>query len=177
MNKMILKLVSLCLIISYIFTTTSFASTGRSGVIHVPPMDTKLLTEGQTYSKDTTMALQRGSLLAACVVNISNAGGGEIGILADTTCHVDVDAMYVTLYLDRYNQETGKWINKRVYQYEFTPEDTDDGKLHAMLINFHETSQEPGYYYRLWAYHEVEKDGKWETMKTGTDGVMITSTP
>ena len=92
-------------------------------------------------------------------------------------CHVDVDSIYVTMYLDQYNEETGKWKNKRVYVYEFTPEDAKDGKLHAMLINFRETDQEPGYYYRLWAYHEAEKDGVWETMRTATDGVLITSTP
>ena len=177
MNKIISKVISACLVISCLFTMTSYAATGKNGNLHVPPTNTKLLTNGQTYSEDTTQALQRGSILAASVLNISNAGGGEIGILADTMCHVDVDAIYVTIYLDCYNEETDKWSNKRVYQFEFTPEDTPDGKLHAMLINFHETEQEPGHYYRLWAYHEVEKNGVWETMRTASDGVLITSTP
>lgn len=177
MKKTFFKIASICLILSSIFTTTSFASIGKSGVVHVPPTDTKLLIDGQTYSRDTTQALQKGSLLAACVINISNAGGGEIGILADTMCHVDVDAIYVTIYLDQYNEANDEWINKKVYQYEFTSDDTADGKLHAKLINFHETGQPSGYYYRAWAYHEVEKNGNWESMKTGTDGVLITSTP
>lgn len=177
MKKLIIRLVSFCLIFSCIFTMSAFAVVSGSGGAHIPPTDTKLLPPNQTYSKDTTQALQRGSFLASSILNIYNAGGGEIGILADTMCHVDVDAIYVTIYLDQYNEETGKWTNKKVYDYEFTPEDTEDGKLHAKLINFHETSQPSGYYYRLWAYHEVEKDGKWETMRTATDGIMITSTP
>lgn len=177
MKKTILKFISLCLILSCFFSMTAFASVRRPRVIHVPPTDTKLLDQGQTYSKDTTQALQRGALLASCILNIYNAGHGEIGILADTMCHVDVDAIYVTMYLDQYDEETGEWNNKKVYDFEFTPEDTEDGKLHARLINFHETDQPAGYYYRLWAYHEVEKDGRWEIMKTGTDGVMITKTP
>lgn len=177
MKKIVSSICSLCLIFSCIFTMPSFATEGRPNITHVPPTDTKLLSPSQTYSQDTTQALLRGSLLASCILNISNAGGGEIGVLADTMCHVDVDSMYVTIYLDQYNQETGKWSNKKVYMYEFTPDDAKDGKLHAMLINFHEIDQEPGHYYRLWAYHEVEKDGKWEMMRTGTDGVLITSTP
>lgn len=177
MKKKIIRFISLCLIFSCFFTMTSFATDNRPNITHIPPTDTKLLSPNQAYSKDTTQALQRGALLASCILNIYNAGGGEIGILADTMCHVDVDAIYVTIYLDQYNEETGKWTNKKVYDYEFTPEDTEDGKLHARLINFHETSQPAGYYYRLWAYHEVVKDGKWETMKSNTDGILITSTP
>lgn len=177
MKKIITRIISLCLVLSFVFTMPAFASNGRPTFTHVPPTNTKLLPPDQSYSKDTEQMLQRGVLLSTCVLNLYNAGGGEIGILADTMCHVDVDAIYVTIYLDQYNDETGKWVNKKVYDYEFTPEDTDDGKLHARLINFHETSQPAGKYYRLWAYHEVEKDGKWETMKTSTDGLLITSTP
>lgn len=177
MRRMFRRIVSLCLAFSCIFTLTSFAASERPNISHVPPVDTKLLPSGQTYSKDNTLALLRGNLLSTCVLIISNAGGGKIGILADTMAHVDVDAMYVTIYLDQYNESTGKWINKKVYDYEFTSEDTDDGKLHAKLIDFNETSQPSGYYYRLWAYHEVEKNGAWETMKTSTDGLLITSTP
>ena len=176
MKKVITKLVILCLLISTVFTTTAFAA-GRPSIIYEPPTDSKLLPPNQSYSQDTTQALKRGSLLSTCILKISNIGKGEIGILADTMCHVDVDAIYVTIYLDQYDEANDEWLNKKVYQYEFTPDDTDDGKLHAKLINFHEKSQPAGYYYRAWAYHEVEKDGRWEIMKTGTDGVLITSTP
>lgn len=177
MKKITIRIVGMILLCSCIFTMTAFAATGRPNITHVPPTDTKLLPPNQSYSKDTTLALARGSLLSTCILNIYNAGGGEIGILADTMCHVDVDGIYVTIYLDQYNENTDKWSNKKVYMYEFTPDDTDDGKLHAELINFHETSQPAGHYYRAWAYHEVEKDGKWEMMRTATDGVLITSTP
>lgn len=177
MKKILLKIVSLSLVLSCIFTTPSFASGRRSGIAYIPPTDTILLPPGQSYSKDTKQALQRGALLSTCILTIYNAGHGEIGILADTMCHVDVDAIYVTIYLDQYDEATDEWNNKKVYDFEFTPEDTEDGKLHARLINFHETSQPAGYYYRLWAYHEVEKNGRWETMRSGTDGVLITKTP
>lgn len=177
MKKIIAKIISIGLLFSCIFTITVLAATERPNITHIPPTDTILLPPTKSYSKDTTQALERGSLLSTCILNIYNAGGGEIGILADTMCHVDVDAIYVTIYLDQYNEDTGKWSNKKVYMYEFTPDDTDDGKLHAEIINFHETSQPSGYYYRAWAYHEVEKNGSWETMRTATDGVLITSTP
>ena len=177
MKKNIHKIIILCLVLSFIFPSTTFASSRRPNIVHVPPTDTELLPPEKTYSKDTTQALQRGALLSTCILNISNAGGGEIGILADTMCHVDVDGIYVTIYLDRYNEKTDKWENQKVYSYDFLPEETPAGKLHAVLLSFHETDQPAGYYYRLWAYHEVEKDGRWEIMKTGTDGVMITKTP
>lgn len=177
MKKIISRIIVCCLLFSCLSATIVLAASGRPNITHVPPTDTKILPPSQTYSKDTKQALQRGSLLSTCILNISNAGGGAIGILADTMCHVDVDAIYVTIYLDQYNQDTGKWLNKEVYSLEFKPEDTEDGKLHAVLISFNETNQPADKYYRLWAYHEVEKDGKWETMRTGTDGILITSTP
>lgn len=177
MKKIMLRIMSLCLILSCIFSMTTFAADRKPNIAHIPPTDTVLLPPSRSYSKDTQQALQRGALLSGCILSITNPGGGEIGILADTMCHVDVDAIYVTIYLDQYDEQTGEWNNKKVYDFEFTPEDTEDGKLHARLINFHETDQPAGYYYRLWAYHEVEKDGRWEIMKTGTDGVMITKTP
>lgn len=178
MKKLIAKIISFSLIISCFFTMTSFSATnGRPDFAHVPPTDTKLLPPDQTHSESKTQSLQRGSLLAACVLNISNAGGGEIGVLADTMCHVDVDGIYVTIYLDQYNEETEKWTNREVYVYEFTPADTEDGKLHAKLIDFNVLNQPAGHYYRLWAYHEAEKNGAWETMKTATDGILITKNP
>lgn len=178
MKKIMFRIISLCLIMSCLFTMTSFAaSNGRPNIVHVPPTDTKLLPSDETYSKDTTQALQRGSLLAASLLTISNAGGGDIAIVADTLCNVDVDGLYVTVYLDRYNEGNGQWENQKIYDFEFTPADTDDGKLHEMLISFRETKQEPGFYYRAWAYHEVVKNGSYEMMKTKTEGVLITQNP
>lgn len=177
MKKIISKIGVFCVICSCIFSMTAFAAGGKPKITHTPPIDTILLPPDQSYSIDTTQALLRGSFLSTCILNISNAGGGEIGILADTMCHVDVDGIYVTIYLDRYNDKSGKWENQKVYSYDFLPEETNDGKLHDVLISFHETDQLAGHYYRLWAYHEVEKDGKWEMMRTATDGVLITSTP
>lgn len=177
MKKITIRLLSLILMISSLLTVTSFAAVPNHRDAHIPPSNTKLLPEDQPYSRITRQTLERGRLLSSCFMSISNVGYGKIGILSDTRAHVDVDAMYVTIYLDRYDEESGKWLNQKVYSYEFTPEDTTDGKLHARLISFEVTDQPSGYYYRLWGYHEVEKGGEWETLRGSTDGVLITNTP
>lgn len=177
MKNRIIRLLNISLIISCMFTMPSFAGNTRPDMIHVPAINSRLLSSDQTYSGDTAQALLRGSLLSKCVLILTNAGRGNIGVVADTMCHKDVDNMYITIYVDRYDDVRDEWVNKKIYEYEYAAKDMVNGKLSAKFISFDITDQPSGYYYRAWAYHEVEKNGVWESMKTGTDGVFITSGP
>lgn len=177
MKKAIVKLISLSLVLTFVFAMTPLAAKGRPNIQYIPPADTELLTSGQRYSQNIQRELLKGSLLSVSFLRIANSGGGKIGILADTVCHVNVDSMYVIIYLDRYDESKDKWLNQKVYQYEFHAKDMPNQQLNSKLISFEETDQPSGHYYRLWAYHDVEKGGAWETHRTGTDGVLITSTP
>lgn len=174
MKSRILKVTVFCFIICNLFSFISFGAVTKHNYSHVAPKNTELLPETQTYSKDTKLVLQRGTIISSCTLIISNVGGGDIGIEAETRCHRDVDWGLITIYLDQWIEEDQRWETKETYEFEFEPE---NGKLHAMSVAFDETNQPSGYYYRLWAYHEADRDGKWEVMRTETNGVMITSDP
>lgn len=174
--KKVLKIIIISTVLSMLLSMMTLAASGHSNVL-TAPIGTELLTEDQKYSTDTLLVLERGMILSSCTIRITNEGYGKIGIFAQTLAHTSIDRGYITIYLDRWSEEEQTWDNMEKYEFEFLPEDEPTGELHAMAVDFDNTDQEPGYYYRLWSYHEVEKEGNWEGKKVRTDGILITDTP
>lgn len=172
--KKIMKVMIASLLMSSMFAILSFGATQRPDHKHIPPTDSILLPESQTYSKDTQLVLQRGAVISSCTAIISNEGGGKIGVFSQTRSVIDVDMGYITVFLDRWLPDESRWATQYFNEYEFYPV---NGELHAMTVSYDDDTQKPGYYYRLWCYHEALKDNDWEFMKTKTDGIMITSHP
>lgn len=175
--KKVKKIVSMVLVCSCLFSMISMASTSRRGNVGVPQGNTVFLTDGQTYSKDTELSATRGSILSSCTVIISNAGGGAIGIYADTRAHVEFDWGFLTVYLDKWIEEEQVWEMQEMYEMEVFASDDPDEWLTTMTMAFDETKYPPGNYYRLRGVHEVEADGQYAVMTTRTAGLLITSTP
>lgn len=174
--KRVLRVFAISAIFSILMSMMTLAAPRYSDV-HMAPTDTELMPTDQKYSIDTYLVLERGMILSSCTVRITNAGWGKIGIFAQTLAHTSIDWGYITIYLDRWSEDRQTWANMEKYEFEFLPEDEPTGELHAMAVDFNNTDQEPGYYYRLWSYHEVEKDGEWEGKRVRTDGILITDTP
>lgn len=174
--KKVIKIFVMSTVISMLLSMMALAAP-RNPNAHTAPTDTELMPVEQKYSMDTSLILERGMILSSCMVRITNEGYGKIGILAHTLCHTSIDRGYITIYLDKWSEDRQTWANMEKYEFEFLPEDEPTGELHAMSVDFDNTDQEPGYYYRLWSYHEVEKDGEWEGKKVRTDGILITDTP
>lgn len=171
-----LKIYIVSVVLCLLFSMTVLAAPRHSDV-YMPPTDTELLPADQKYSIDTSLVLERGMIMSSCMVRITDAGWGKIGILASTLCHTSIDSGYITIYLDVWSVEDREWVNCEKYEFEFLPEDEPTGELHAMTVDFNEEGQEPGHYYRLWSFHEVEKNGNWESKRAATDGILITDTP
>lgn len=175
--RKIRRIISIALAFSCLCSIPSMASTNRWGDVNVQQGGRNFGVDGQSYSSDTQTSATRGNILSSCTLTISNAGGGAIGIYADTRAHVPLDWGFLTVYLDKWSEEKQAWQMQKMYEMEEFASDDPEEWLTTMTMAFEETNYPPGNYYRLRGIHEVEKDGQYAVMNTRTEGIMITSTP
>ena len=67
---------------------------------------------------------------------------------------IPVDWAALTIYLERLNEETNKWITVETFEKEFTPADAEDGELTHVILSIDVGTQPAGHYYRLRCIHE-----------------------
>lgn len=115
---------------------------------------------------------ERGSVIDTAIAQISNLGGGNIGILLITTAHVECEEIKNLAILERLEGDT--W--EEVSRYEFTAlkEDFPTEDLSGMTNEFTVENQKTDYYYRVRGIHCVWADGKSQAFTTMTDGILIT---
>lgn len=181
MKKFGLRLASACLICCCMLTSTVFAATPQGEQLSSTEMVSQLLPAGQTEADSSHSAALRGIALAQSVISISNQGGGAIGVLAHSAFYQTIEWGMLSVYLDVMT-DNGSWRCVDSYEFEFTPEDEEDGELTSMSVGFYITDQPAGHYYRLRGIHEIEfldDDGElvWEGKATRTDGILITKNP
>ena len=56
-----------------------------------------------------------------------NNGGGDIGVFAKAYMSVPVDEVYITIYLDRWDEGTERWRQVSYYDAEFYAKDYPNG--------------------------------------------------
>jgi hypothetical protein len=144
----------------------------------VNAQETSSLLPSDVTSSTGTANAARSTALAMARSEITNEGYGVIGVYAETTMHKSVDWAYLTIMLERYSETSGTWVTMKRFEKEFYPEDQTDGVLVAAKLQEFVDDQEPGYYYRVRAIHELEFDDGWYEVKTTrTNGIMITNAP
>lgn len=121
--------------------------------------------------------ISRGDYLSSSMLNITNEGYGSIGIYASTACHVPVKKIRMTVYLDRWDENSEKWI--QVDYYNFIYEDKKEEKnLTAVSEAFSVIALPTGCYYRLRSFNCVWPfSGGSEMQGPMTDGILITDGP
>lgn len=179
MKKNLMKLLCVCVICNCIYSIPTFAATQRGEGLSSVDEVSSLLPESQTTSGSIPKSSSRGVAMALCILNISNAGGGKIGVAAHTVLHKDIEWGIITIYLDRWNEADQSWDFLKEYEYEFPTGNLGSASIDAC---FDITDQPSGYYYRLRGVHEIEYKGvnnktEWEGLTTSTNGVFITDTP
>ena len=68
-----------------------------------------LLPKNRDKAKASERAVERGDFFVGADVVISNQGNGDIGGVGTAYLAVPVEEVYITLYLDRYDEEDGAW--------------------------------------------------------------------
>lgn len=131
-----------------------------------------LLEQGVRQSKVTERAKARGDFFYSADLVIKNNGKGEVGVLAIAFTRFPVDEAYITVYLDRLDESTGRWRQVNSYEEEFLAADYPDG-LSTPTVDISFVNNETGYYYRLRSVFAVIYQGKMEAFSPTTDGILI----
>ncbi len=132
----------------------------------------ELLSPGIKQSQGTESSVARGDMFASADITITDKGNGDIGALAIAYTREPVDEAYITVFLDRWNEEQDRWINVDYYDAEFYAEDYPDG-LTTPTVSITFLNQERGYYYRLRSSFSVVKGDIYEGFSPKTAGILI----
>lgn len=116
----------------------------------------------------------RGNYISTAQLRISNPGNGEIGVLAKTLAHQDVDQTEIHIFLDRWIESEDRWANVGTYDFVYNKENSPGEDLSAKILSFNIIGQPIDCYYRLRGVHIVTVDEATEILTTETEGILIT---
>lgn len=137
--------------------------------------DSILLPAGINSSKDEINGMARGIVISSANSEIIDEEDGKIGVLIETRCHVECQKIRNIAILDRYNEETGQWVEQERRDFTETKDDYPDEIFSHLSNGFTIENQETGYYYRVRGIHNATSaDGKTQTSSTRTEGILVT---
>lgn len=139
--------------------------------------DSSFSSPSQRHARAVKNSTVRGSLISTALLDITNAGGGNIDILIETLAHRQCDDIYHTAYLERWDEEHQDWGFIDSFDFVAHQSDNPDEILTALTSVVTVKNQPTGYYYRLQGYHMVSKGKVQQSFSTHTNGVLITSEP
>ena len=145
-----------------VFTTTAFAAVPLPLYYTSVDQESNLCDKSVSYSKGTEKSYaRRGNFFISADVVIKDAGNGDIGASAYAYLAKPVTDLYVSLYLDRYDEDL-----------EYTLEEYPDG-IEDPIINVTFKNQKKGYYYRIRGAFTASDGVKVEGFGPTTDGIWI----
>ena len=128
----------------------------------------------ETESENAINVIARGKYFSTGILRITNEQDGTLYISADTSAHINVDKIYQTIFLDKWDDDREDWVQIGYWEFERAKEEEDDGTLSAYHIGFTVTGCELNHYYRARAMHLVQWGDHYEGKATETNGVLLT---
>ena len=113
-------------------------------------------------------------MFSTAVLRIYNGQDGTLNISVDTLAHVNVDSIYQSVFLDKWNEKKNAWVKVEYWEFERTKEEEEDGKLSSYHVDLTVSGCEGNQYYRARAIHLVQLGDDAEGKSTQTDGVLLT---
>ena len=135
-------------------------------------------TQAVSASVEASQAIvkqPRGNVISTGILEISNPGGGEIGVYMQTLSHIEIDETVFGVYLDRWIESEERWANVADYKFTYNKENSPDEDLTTKAISFNIVGQPADCYYRLRGVHMVISAGEREMLSSRTDGILITN--
>lgn len=166
MRERILSIICVLAVIGCLFSFSYVdvkASDDKAIKVDGSYLTTNDSSTGSTVSENLT----RGAHMMDGECSITKAGRGRIYVYASTTGNHDVDYIATIIYVDKYNEQTGKW-----------------GQIDYWMVEDHNTyfvstsksmAVDRGYYYRVHADHFAGMDAEYpyDEATTATDGIWI----
>ena len=171
--KKLARLILSCLVVVNVFFSTAFAATPLPAAYTTVDQESVLCAKDVKYSiwKEQSYA-RRGTFFDSADVIIRDEGNGNIGASAHANLRKRVTELYVSLYLDRYDESLKKWKQVDSVDFEYTLEEYPDG-IDDPAIDVTFTNQARGYYYRIRGAFSAGDEEKYEGFGPTTDGIWI----
>lgn len=116
----------------------------------------------------------RGRVLSSSELELSDEGNGVIGVYANTLCHTAVKEIYMTIYLDVWDESIQDWVMVDHYEYNWKASDNPDKDLSAVSVSFSLEGLQRGRTYSLRGVHIAKNfDNVTEVMSSETSGIVL----
>ena len=160
------------MLVSILMTTNVYALTYDMQSNTSVDEPSELLPKEIKSDRASEKSVRRGDFFAESDLIITDEVEGNIGALAIAYFDHGVDEVYITIYLDRWNEEQERWQQVTYYDAEFYAEDYPDGLTNPdVSITF--LNQERGYYYRLRSAFSAIYGDDYEGFSPTTSGIWI----
>ena len=171
--KKISRLILCFLATVNVFATTAFAAVPSQSVYTSVNEQSILCEKNVKYNTETVYSVaRRGTFFDSASVTIRDEGNGDIGVSAHANLRQPAEELYVSLYLDRYDEKKGKWYQVDYVDFEYTIEEYPDGiedpSIHITFVN-----QKKGYYYRIRGAFTAAIGYDYEGLAPITEGIWI----
>lgn len=168
--KRVVRLI-VCFITVFMVSMPSYAQSGfgRNDVDIL-----KTISENESSSEKTSrvIAIPRGRLISSAGLQISDEGNGVLGVYAETLCHSNMDKIYMTIYLDMWDEARQDWLVLNDYEYSWSA--VDNPNLTDVSVSFDLEGLTRGKTYRLRGMHLVRNSSSLsEVLTTGTAGIIL----
>mgnify|MGYP001624268823 FL=1 len=168
-KKRIVKLLTILMSIHLMSISNVYAMTnGETSVDEY----SELLPKNVDSDRATEQSVRRGEFFARADLIITDEGDGNIGAFAVAYMDHAVDEVYITIYLDRWNDEEERWQMVTYYDAEFYAEDYPEG-LTDPTVDITFLNQERDHYYRLRSAFSAVYDNDYEGFSPTTAGIWI----
>lgn len=151
----------------------SYAS-GREWVNQADSLETHFRHIISTEDISQVFGSARGRVLSSAGLQISDEGQGVLGVYAETLCHTSVKQIYMTIYLDVWDEERQDWVTLDLYDYEWKASDNPDRNLTDVSVSFELEGLPRGRTYSLRGTHIAKNfDNITEVMSSETSGIVL----
>lgn len=172
MKKLIRLAIGVLMTIN-VFATPAFAAAPSPLNYTSVDQDSGLCDKSVSYSHATARpSARRGNFFIAADVAIKDKGNGDIGASAYAYLAKPVTELYVSLYLDRYDETKKRWTMADYVDFEYTLDEYPDG-IDDPIINVTFENQKKGYYYRIRGAFSAADDDLYEGFSPVTEGIWI----
>ena len=127
--KKLVRISIVSIVLSFSMIVNSFAVPYNFNQYTSVTEESDLLPPGVKQSKATESAVARGDFFIRADLTIKNNGDGTIGALAVALTRFPVDEAYITIYLDRWDEESERWRQVKYHEEEFYAEEGTKRRL------------------------------------------------
>ncbi len=170
--KNLQKIIVLFMIMSLFCAINAYATPYDHDIYTSVEEISQLLPKEVKSDKATEETVRRGEFFARADLVITDQGNGNIGAMAKAYMDYAVDEVYITVYLDRWDEESERWEQITYYDAEFYAEDYPEG-LTDPTVDITFLNQERGHYYRLRSVFSAVYDYDYEGFSPTTSGIWI----